>query len=108
MAWTFIQRLPDEPAANGKVYYRMSVTNGVETRTEYWKGPAGLNAAELITVRDAVLDRINNPPPRNTTVREINAKILEIDAANTGTTSAIKAAKWDAVLAYRQSIVGAD
>lgn len=106
MAWTFIQRLSDEPAANGRVNYRMSVTDGSEVRTEYWKGPADLTTAQLITVRDTILDRLNNPPPQDTTLRQIRNKFLEIDAASSATTNAVKAQKWDAAWAYYLTIVG--
>ncbi len=105
MAWTFIQQLSNETAPSGAIYYRMSVTDGSEVRTEYVKSKVTLTNPQLIAVRAAILDRLNNPPARDTTSRQIKAALIAIATDVTLTT---KAAKWDAVVAYYQSIVGAD
>lgn len=106
MAWTFIAQLSTERPPGGAYLYRMSITDGSETRTEYYKSPVALSGAEQIAAKNAVLFRMNNPPPQPTTLKQINQKILDIDAADAGTTNAVKAAKWDAVLAYRATLVG--
>ncbi len=106
MAWTFVQRLADEPAAGELVRYRMQITNGVETRTESHKAAPGLTAPQLLAVRTAILNAYNNPPPERTTKRDIVDRLRVI--AQDDVTYPTKATKWDAVVAFRASIVGDD
>ncbi len=104
MTWTFIQQLPNDTGPHGTIGYRMSVTDGSEIRTEYLYSSITLTAAQLVTAKNAILNRLNNPPPMDTTAKEIKAALIAINNDATLTT---KAAKWDAAVAYYQSIVGA-
>ncbi len=105
MAWTFIQQLPNDTAIAGRIGYRMSVTNGSEIRTEYVWSLVVLTSPQLIAAKNAVLNYLNAPPPRPPTIREVRDALVAIANDATLTT---KAAKWDAAVAYYQSIVGAD
>ncbi len=61
MAWTFIEQLSSEPASRGLVNYRLSFTDGVQTRTEYWKDEPALTEGQMEAVLEAILVRLNPP-----------------------------------------------
>ncbi len=105
MAWTFIKQLTNDDKADGTLGYRMSVTDGQETRTEYAYSKVALTNAQLVAAKDAILLRLNNPPPTIQNARQIKAALVAIANDASLTT---KAAKWDAAVAYYQSLVGAD
>ncbi len=105
MTWTFLQQLPNDTAPSGAIYYRMSVTDGSQTRTEYYKSKVVLTNPQLTAAKNAILDRLNTQPPLPIAPSTIKQALIAIANDATLTT---KAAKWDAVVAYYQSVVGAD
>ncbi len=105
MAWTFLQQLPNDVGPHDTIGYRFSFTDGVITHTEYHLSDTVLSPAQQLAAKNALLSRLNNPPPRDTSPREIKSAIVAIQNDASLTT---KAAKWDALVTYLQTIVGAD
>ncbi len=105
MAWTHIQTFAPEALPRvGWFQTRHQVTDGSETRCEFWKWDHSPTAGQRTAAVTAILNKLNNPPAPNTRPSDIKAFMVNlrdrVDLTN--------AQKMTALSNYIDTIVGAD